>query len=146
MTKTKNKEYFAPVDFYIEGYPACCGIEIVCNLELPTDAYPDDYYRFPTLDKAVDHFCKEVNKQRRKSCLQITIVTKYNGHRKGAPDSAQMPDGFVEALVERKWKIDQVFKNSNTGNEVTVLSKVFPKKRAPKTTNLFAPAGNRYGL
>ena len=122
MTPTKISQDCLPISFGLDEYPWCCGIEVVTSVE--EDSWEGT---LTTLNKAVNHLCKKINIARRKTCLQMSIVTKYQGTKKG-----QLPDGFIDEMVRNKWKVLDVFKNSNTGNEVTVLSKVFPKKRAKK--------------
>ena len=142
MTKTTSKYFLSEIEFYIEDYPSCCGIEIVSSLNCEENDEGWGNKRFPSIDKAVEHFCKRVNQERRKTYLQLSVVTRYNGSRKG--DKGQMPDGFVTELEKRGWTKDRIFKNSNTGNEVTVLSKVFPKKRVKALPNGGIFSGNSW--
>jgi len=134
-TKKSEQRYYPEIDFDIQGYPGCCGIDVVCSIDEDyDDCYSnekDSYFRFKTQKEQRVAFYKKLQQDRTRSFLQMSLVSKWNWAKKrkdGTYDGQNNP--LLNFLInEKKWKVLQVFKNSNTGNEVTVIGKTFPPKK-----------------
>ena len=137
--KTSKQKYYPPIHFDIESYPGCCGISVVESID---DDYEDNYasekdsyYPFESKEKQHVDFYKQLLDQRHRSFLQMSLVSRYSGAKKKKDGTyAGQNNPLLKFLInEKKWKVLQVFKNSNTNNEVTVIGKTFPpkKKREP---------------
>lgn len=139
-SKKKSKTAYPQISFYIEEYPNCCGIDVIVNVDdyeefTDDEEWPMSNGEFPSLAACHRDFYKRLLAQRSRTFMQMAVVSKYLGRRLDGPNYTGQNTPLLNFLIkDKKWNVLSVFKNSNTGNEVTVIGKTFPKKRLSKVS------------
>jgi len=140
---SKKKEMFYVINDYpqVDDYPGCCGIDIINGFDVDKingedkEDVDEGIFTESSLHQVL---YRHILKKRIRRNVQIALVSKYKELNGGLRE--QIP-GFIDFLVkEKKWKVLDKFVNPNHGNQVTVLSKTFAKKKEKQE-----PQGNYYG-
>lgn len=132
------------IEFDLTQFPDCCGAIVVSNFrqthsggffdrdttkKLPS--LEDVFLVFEEdLDEKVAKYIEydSVNKGGR-YLLQASLVSKY-----GTTEVGQFPE-LAEHLLKTGWKVSAKWKNSNTGNEVTLYRKMLSNKKVRQLHN-----------
>lgn len=136
------KKTLKRIDFGVDEFPGCCGIEVVARFkeEEGVYTYPGGYWGNPkwraarnhhsSVEEQIDDLYNRILEHTSCPCVLITLVSRFEHNDQGyKAGEAQLPL-LHEKLIAEDWQINQVFINPEHGdNEVTLYTKTFPERQ-----------------